>query len=58
MKKRLVQNYVTTFIGVGFLAFGAYLQYAGHEATSWGQSFTMGLLFLRSKDSLIGLPEK
>lgn len=56
--KRMFKNYVTTALGVAFLGFGAYLQYAGHEEASWMQAYTIGLLFVRAKDSLIGLKEK
>lgn len=59
MKTRLIKNYVTTLIGVGALVFAAYMQYnGGHawsELTAW---YTLGLTFLRSKDSLIGLPKE
>lgn len=54
----MFKNYVTTALGVAFLGFGAYLQYAGHEEASWMQAYTIGLLFVRAKDSLIGLKEK
>lgn len=56
--KRIFKNYVTTLIGVAFLCFGAYLQHKGADAVSYGQAYTIGLLFIRSKDSLIGLKEK
>jgi hypothetical protein len=58
-KERLLrEGLVTTLIGLVILGFGAVLMYQEKanpiELTGW---FGLGLLFLRSKDSLIGLPK-
>jgi hypothetical protein len=59
MKTRLFQNYVTTILGVLILAFCGLLMYqekqTAGELSGW---LTTGLLFLRSKDSLISLPKR
>jgi len=59
MKTRLFQNYVTTILGVLILAFCGLLMYqekqTSGELSGW---LTTGLLFLRSKDSLISLPKR
>ena len=59
MKTRLLNNYVTTIIGLIMIVFCAimvYTQKATAEEMAGG--FTTGILFLRSKDSLIALPPK
>ena len=59
MKSRLFSNYVTTMLGVLVLVFCGYMLFAekqtAEEMSGW---LTVGLLFLRSKDSLIALPPK
>ena len=59
MKSRLFSNYVTTILGILILVFCALMVYMEKETvedmTGW---MTVGLLFLRSKDSLIALPPK
>lgn len=59
MKTRLIKNYVTTIIGLIILAICLFLIYAekanAQDLTGWMMT---GLLFLRSKDSLISLPTK
>lgn len=58
MKKRILENYVTTLLGVCILIFCGVLLYqekqTAQELSGW---LTTGLLFLRSKDSLIALPK-
>ena len=59
MKNRLFQNYVTTILGVLIIAFCGLMIYqekqTAGELSGW---LTTGLLFLRSKDSIISLPKK
>ena len=59
MKKRLLENYVTTILGVLILGFCATVIYmekqSSQEMSGW---LAVGLLFLRSKDSLIALPKE
>lgn len=56
---RLVKNWATTILGVACLVFSGYMMYT-EKATSLELAgfFSTGLLLLRSKDSLIGLPAK
>ena len=58
MKDRLFSNYVTTILGLLVLIFcGAMIfmeKATVEEMSGW---MTTGLLFLRSKDSLIALPK-
>jgi len=59
MKNRLIGNYVTTILGVLILGFCASVIYlekqTAQDMSGW---LAVGLLFLRSKDSLIAIPEK
>lgn len=59
MKARVFGNWITTLIGLGILFFCLFMIYQGkqsaEELSGW---MAVGLLFLRSKDSLIGLPSK
>ena len=59
MKKRLFENWVTTILGVLILGFCAAVIYTekqtAQDMSGW---LAVGLLFLRSKDSLIAIPEK
>lgn len=59
MKERLLKNITTSIIGILILAFAAYMFASGKatnaEAITWAG---YGLIFLRSKDSLIGLKPK
>tara|TARA_R110002110_G_scaffold100922_15_gene256850 strand:+ start:5221 stop:5403 length:183 start_codon:yes stop_codon:yes gene_type:complete len=59
MKTRVFSNWVTTILGVVILLFSLYMIYAekqtAQELSGW---MAVGLLFLRSKDSLIALPPK
>ena len=58
MKNRLFQNYVTTILGFLIIAFCGVMLYqeksTAEQLSGW---LTTGLLFLRSKDSLISLPK-
>lgn len=59
MKTRLIANYVTTIVGLLILAFCLILMYQGKEtAEELSGWLATGLLFLRSKDSLLGLSAK
>jgi len=59
MKNRLIENYVTTGLGIAIILFCGVLLYQQKQTASdlsgW---FATGLLFLRSKDSLINLPKE
>lgn len=59
MKKRLFANYVTTILGVLILIFCCVMMYmekqTASELSGW---LAVGLLFLRSKDSLLALPKE
>ena len=59
MKKRLIENYVTTILGVLILIFCGVMLYQEKQTTKdlsgW---LTLGIMFLRSKDSLISLPKE
>jgi len=56
---RLATNYVTTILGVLILGFCGLMMYqekqTAGELSGW---MATGLLFIRSKDSLINLPKK
>ena len=58
MKDRIVSNYITTILGVLILVFCGIMIYM-EKATTTDMSgwLATGLLFLRSKDSLIALPK-
>jgi hypothetical protein len=59
MKTRIWNNYITTLIGLIILVFCGVMMYTGkatvEDMSGW---LATGLLFLRSKDSLIALPPK
>jgi len=56
MKRLYKEGLVTTLIGLGILLFCGIMIYQGKQSpesmTGW---VSVGLMFLRSKDSLIGL---
>jgi uncharacterized membrane protein len=57
MKNRLFENWVTTLMGVLILVFCGLVIYTEKQtAADMAGWLTVGLLFLRSKDSLIALP--
>ena len=59
MKNRLFSNYVTTILGMLIIIFCGVMIYmekaSVQDMSGW---LTTGLLFLRSKDSLIALPKE
>ncbi len=59
MKNRLFSNYVTTILGLLIIIFCGVMIYmeksSVQDMSGW---FATGLLFLRSKDSLIALPKE
>lgn len=59
MKNRLFSNYVTTILGILIITFCAIMllleKAAPMDMSGW---LAVGLLFLRSKDSLIALPKE
>ena len=58
MKNRLLNNYITTGLGILIIAFCGIIMYqekqTAQELSGW---FATALLFLRSKDSIINLPK-
>ncbi len=59
MKNRLFENWVTTLLGVIILVFCGLVIYTEKQtASDMAGWLTVGLLFLRSKDSLIALPKE
>ena len=59
MKSRLFSNYVTTILGVLIIVFcGAMIFLEKATTEDMAGWLTTGLLFLRSKDSLIALPKE
>ena len=59
MKNRLISNYVTTVLGILIIVFCCVVIFlekqTAQELSGW---LAVGLLFLRSKDSLIALPKE
>ncbi len=59
MKNRLFNNWVTTCLGVAILIFCGLIIYAEKQtASDMAGWLTVGLMFLRSKDSLIALTKE
>jgi uncharacterized membrane protein len=59
MKNRLFSNYITTILGLLILVFCVVMIYTEKETTEEMSGWlAVGLMFLRSKDSLIALPVK
>ena len=66
MKERLIKNSVTSLIGLVIIGFSGYVilkdmdngQTAQQAATGMAGWITLGLMFLRSKDSIIGIEKK
>jgi hypothetical protein len=57
MKERLFKNIFTTILGVAILLFCLLMIYQGKQTAEQLSGWVaVGLLFLRSKDSLIGIP--
>jgi len=58
MKDRVLNNYITTLLGVLILAFaGAMIYMEKSTATEMSGWMALGVLFIRSKDSIIALPK-
>ena len=59
MKNRLFTNYLTTILGVLIIIFSGVMIYT-EKANTMDMSgwVALGLMFLRSKDSLIALPKE
>lgn len=58
MERVYKQGLITTILGLGIIIFSGIMIYQGKStASEMGGWLTTGLLFLRSKDSLIGLPK-
>lgn len=58
MDRLYKQGLVTTILGVIIIVFAGLMIYQGKStASEMGGWLTTGLLFLRSKDSLIGIPK-
>jgi len=59
MERFLNKGLVTTILGLGIIIFAGLMMYEGkasaNEMSGW---IATGILFLRSKDSLIGIPKK
>ena len=59
MKNRIFSNYVTTILGVLLIIFCAVMMFLekanASELSGW---LALGIMFLRSKDSLIALPKE
>ena len=59
MKTRIISNWVTTLLGIVIILSCLFMIYkekqSAEELSGW---LAVGLLFLRSKDSLIALPKK
>lgn len=57
--ERVMRNWVTTLIGLGIIVFAGVLIYQEKQTpaamSGW---FATGLLFIRSKDSIINLPKE
>jgi hypothetical protein len=59
MKNRIFENWVTTLLGVIILVFCGLIIYTEKQtASDMAGWLTVGLMFLRSKDSLIALPKE
>jgi hypothetical protein len=59
MKNRLFSNYVTTILGLLIIIFcGVMVFMEKSSVEGMAGWFATGLLFLRSKDSLIALPKE
>ena len=58
MKNRLFTNYLTTILGVLIIIFCAVMMFlekaSSTELSGW---LALGIMFLRSKDSLIAMPK-
>ena len=58
MNRVYKEGLITTLLGVLIIGFAGLMIYQGKSSASeMGGWLTTGLLFLRSKDSLIGIPK-
>jgi hypothetical protein len=57
MKKRLLENWMTTVLALILLGYCMVMIYNGSSPSDMTGFFGMAGLLLRSKDSLIGLPK-
>lgn len=58
VSERLVKSWVTTVLGVAILAYAGWQYHEGKSMEEILKIGGYGLIFLRSKDSLIGIPKK
>ena len=58
MKQRLVKNWVTSLIGAAIIGSAAYFLHKGAAYEAVAGWVATGMVFLRSKDSLINLPKE
>ena len=59
MKKRLLENWLTTALGVCCIGGAIYMYLSeSHTQMEAAELSALGLVFLRSKDSLIGVERK
>jgi putative cell wall-binding protein len=56
VNERLVKSYVTTIIGVAIIVYAGWQYHDGKSMEEVMKIGGYGLIFLRSKDSLIGIP--
>ena len=58
MKNRIFTNYLTTILGVLIIIFCAVMMFLEKaNATELSGWLALGIMFLRSKDSLIAMPK-
>ena len=58
MKRLFTEGFITTILGIFLIAGGAFLYLNDGSELAAGSMFASGLIFLRSKDSLIKLGSK
>ena len=59
MKNRIFTNYLTTILGVLIIIFSGVMIYTEKASTMDMSGWVaLGLMFLRSKDSLIAMPKE
>ena len=58
MKKRLLNNWMTTALALVLIGFCMWQMHKGQTAQELAGFFGMAGLLLRSKDSIIGLPKE
>lgn len=59
MKRLIKEGFVTTILGLGIIVFSGMLIWTSRataaDLSGW---LALGILFLRSKDSILGIPKK